>query len=225
VEHHAGALPPLRLKVCGVEREQDLRMLDRLGVDYAGIHVLRASHAHADPAKLLRATTAHVLPVLVTLESSLEALEYLVATLAPRAVQLQGCDLPSCAQRLKRRYADRLRILKVLHLDRGRCLEAGLVPRYRAAGVDIFVVDTFRDSSSGDGACRIDLGAAQQLMRTAAAPCLIAGAVRVEDVPSIRARGMAFGIDVQSFVKRAGALDPVACRRLVAACRVGTRDA
>jgi phosphoribosylanthranilate isomerase len=215
--------------VCGLTRPEELARLAALGVDLAGVRVRARSASPTEDQSLARARWIARVPrgrtrlVAVTLDSRLDDLCHVVATLRPEAIQLHGFELPACTAALKRTFPA-VDVLKVLHLAGGRCLEEGLVARYVAAGVDGFVLDAFaspaRPGSTGQA---LDLDVVERLVpQLAGVPFLLAGGLRAASVASVRRLGPV-GIDVDTAAREGGRLDESEVRALLRACR--TRDA
>ena len=114
---------------------------------------------------------------------------------APRLSDARG----RCA-RSRRRFRD-VRILKVLHVRGGECVEAPLIGSYEKAGVDVFLFDAVtEDGRVGSTGQTLD-GAVVVAWPTAARPFLLAGGISGDNRSEHAALGAAprcLGIDVDT---------------------------
>lgn len=146
----------MRIKVCGVQSADELRVLDDCGVDHAGLWWNLAEGernlSEARLAALLELPLRRTRPVLVTIGRSVDELADRLAGHGLTAVQLSGFELPGFVARLRAKRPG-LHIFKTLHVQGHTCLEAGFIDAYVRAGVDDFIVDSFvsRESAGSTG--------------------------------------------------------------------------
>lgn len=169
------------LKICGVRETRELMALQAAEVDYAGLwHGIEGGHAElADDDLATLAGAARGLgiePVLVTFLNDAEHLGQVIEASGVRHVQLHGFQPPALIAALRRRFGTPLRLIKVLHIQGETCLEGAVVPAYRRAGVDLFLLDSVTsDGRIGSTGRSLDPAA---VLRTAAGldrPFLLAG--------------------------------------------------
>jgi phosphoribosylanthranilate isomerase len=173
--------------VCGVTGIEDIALLDRLGLDFAGLwHGVERGHADLpfDRFRQLAgaaAATGRLEPVLVTFLKDPLRLQDAIARSGVWWVQLHGFQPPSLVLALKQAFGARIGIIKVLHVEGRRCLEQPLIGAYERAGVDLFLLDAVSpDGRIGSTGRRLDgeavLGLAGELTR----PFLLAGGISAD---------------------------------------------
>jgi phosphoribosylanthranilate isomerase len=97
----------MRLKVCGATRVSEVEALALAGADFVGLwHGVPRGHAELGLEALTRLavaarTTHRVRPVLVTLESTVDAVARAVTRSRIRWVQLHGYQQPGMVRALK----------------------------------------------------------------------------------------------------------------------------
>jgi phosphoribosylanthranilate isomerase len=208
----------MQIKICGITQDRELGLLDALAIDFVGLwHGVPGGHAElslpacAQLAAAARAT-GRLQPVLVTLLSDVDELERAVARTGVPYVQLHGYQPPALVAALRRVIPSTTRIVKALHVQGPRCVEAPLIRAYERAGVDAFLVDAVDgDGRVGSTGQAVDRDVALALAERLARPFLLAGGIGPE-----RGRGdtacarhpRCLGIDVDSKARgRDGTLD------------------
>ncbi|WGF90539.1 N-(5'-phosphoribosyl)anthranilate isomerase [Marinivivus vitaminiproducens] len=201
------------LKICGIREPRELIALQASLVDFAGLwHGIANGHAELDRDAFAdlsaQARGLGIAPVLVTFLADLDELSVAIEAGGIEHVQLHGFQPPSLLSALRRRFGSSLRLIKVLHVQLGRCLETPLVPAYERAGTDLFLLD----SVAGDGR----IGSTGQALGQAAVfraasalsrPFLLAGGLDAGAAAAwtdLRGRKGFLGIDVDSAARNAG---------------------
>lgn len=137
----------MQIKICGTTEPSELHMLDRAGIDYAGLwfHVPlgRYSLDRKRFLDLARTPLRRLRCVGVTTENDPDVIAEFVRESGISGVQLQGFQLPKVVQSIKLRLDDGLELFKVLHVQRGKCLEKPLLQEYAVCGADAFILDNF----------------------------------------------------------------------------------
>ncbi|MEY4575787.1 MAG: hypothetical protein RL701_490 [Pseudomonadota bacterium] len=202
----------LALKICGVTRSAELLQLDRAGVDYAGLWcgMSGASRSLSMPAlrELLSVKLHHVRRILVTIHSDIDRVVEAARAPGVAGVQLQGFELPQHVKEIKRRLGSERLLLKVLHVQEGRCLEMPLLAAYATCGADGFIVDSFA-SRAQPGSTGIPLS--HTVLAAVAAPLgrarvFAAGGVTASDIAPLARLGLG-GVDVDGAARRHDSLD------------------
>lgn len=208
----------MRIKICGIMQDRELRLLDALAIDFVGLwHGVPGGHAElslpacAQLAAAARAT-GRLQPVLVTLLSDVDELERAVVRTGVPYVQLHGYQPPALVAALRRVIPSTTRIIKALHVHGLRCLEAPLIGAYERAGVDVFLVDAVDgDGRVGSTGQTVDRDVAFALAERLTRPFLLAGGISAESRRGHAAcaeHPRCLGIDVDSNARgRDGALD------------------
>jgi phosphoribosylanthranilate isomerase len=210
------------LKVCGVVDAAELALLDRLGIDLAGVWAEvpgGARNVGLDQlADLVAQPTRRTTVVAVTLASGFDVLRPLIARSRLRVIQLHGFTPPGVVARLKDAF-DRLQVLKVLHVQDRVCLEARWIDAYRSAGADGFILDRFdsRTAVGSTGRAIPDEAVHHWLACLHPMPVLLAGGIVAAAVRRWRDQPGLAGFDIDSGARGAGRLDAARIQALAAA--------
>jgi phosphoribosylanthranilate isomerase len=148
-----------QVKICGTTDADELIMLDRIGVDYAGLwfNVPQGKYTLGkhEFIQLARTPLNFLRCIGVTTESQPEIVSEIVKESGIKGIQLHGFQLPAEVRALKHRLGDDVSLLKVLHIQNGKCLEKTLLKDYASCGADAFILDNFisRERSGSTGQC------------------------------------------------------------------------
>ena len=196
-----------RIKVCGIVERSELDALAAQSVDFVGLWWGVPGGPHDLPVDQWRAlaaaaaATGRLTPVLVTFAKNADAVGETLAGSPVRWVQLHGYPTPGFVRALKR-IAPEVRVIKVLHVRGGECVEASLIGAYERAGVDLHLFDTVtadgRVGSTGEPLdATVVAGVADQLTR----PFLLAGGISAGNrhaYAALAAHPCFLGIDVDT---------------------------
>ena len=84
--------------------------------------------------------------MLVTFAKDAEQLRATLEAAPVQWVQLHGYPTPGLgAEGQGARWAGTIKVIKVLHVKGGECVEASLIGSYEKAGVDVFLFDVVSD--------------------------------------------------------------------------------
>ena len=201
-----------RVKVCGIVEPPELDLLAAQGVDFVGLwwgvpggpHDLDRTRWRelADAA----AATGSLTPVLVTFAKDAEELRETLGGSPVRWIQLHGYPTPGTIRKIKAISPD-VRVIKVLHVKGGECVEAPLIGSYEKAGVDVFLFDVVSDSGQvGSTGQAIDPAVVAPLADKLTRPFLLAGGISAAnygDYESLAAHPRFLGIDVDTNARSA----------------------
>ncbi len=146
-----------QVKICGTTDPIELRMLDHIGVDYAGLwfNVPQGKYTLNKHkfVQLARTPLNRLQCIGVTTESEPDIVSEFIRESGIKGIQLHGFQLPLEVTALKRRLGDDISLLKVLHIQNGKCLEKPLLKEYARCGADAFILDNFisRELSGSTG--------------------------------------------------------------------------
>lgn len=194
------------VKICGAMWPADIDLLSNVGVDLVGLwHGVPGGHAELDAGRLAALThavaTTRVRPVLVTLQGTAEATRQVMLAAGLSWVQLHGYQPPGTVHALKTADSG-LRVIKVLHLRYGGCLEQPLIPAYERAGVDYFLLDSVTEGGKlGSTAHSLDVAVVLALADLISRPFLLAGGIaadRATQLQEVSSHPHFLGVDVDT---------------------------
>jgi phosphoribosylanthranilate isomerase len=202
--------------VCGIVDSAEIDVLAARQVDLVGLwwgvpggpHDLDreawATLAHA------AAATGALTPVLVTFAKDPEQLRATLESAPVEWVQLHGYPTPGTVRKVKALGADgdAVKVIKVLHVRGGDCVEAPLIGSYEKAGVDVFLFDVVtEDGRVGSTGQSLDPAVVAPLLDKLSRPFLLAGGIsdgNRADYESLAAHPLFLGIDVDTNARDAG---------------------
>lgn len=183
--------PPPWVKICGATRRADIDLLAGVGADLVGLwHGVPDGHAElsADRLAALAQTAAatRLRPVLVTLRTTAAGIRQVLSATGLSWVQLHGYQPPGTVRALKAEDED-LRVIKVLHVRDGDCLERSLIRAYERAGTDCFLLDSVtEDGRLGSTARILDVAVVLALADLISRPFLLAGGITADRAVLLR---------------------------------------
>jgi phosphoribosylanthranilate isomerase len=204
-----------RVKVCGIVEPTELDVLAARGVDFVGLwwgvpggpHDLELAKWRelAETA----AATEGLTPVLVTFAKDAEQLRETLEGSAVGWIQLHGYPTPGTIRKIKAIAVGEhpIRVIKVLHIRGGECVEAPLLASYEKAGVDVFLFDVVtEDGRVGSTGQSIDPAVVAPLADKLTRPFLLAGGISAtnrDEYASLAAHPRFLGIDVDTNARTA----------------------
>ena len=203
----AGEGATTRVKVCGITEPAEIDVLAARAVDFVGLWY----GVPGGPADLplsdwrelgaAAATTEHLAPVMVTFLKDVEAMREALEGSGVRWVQLHGYQMPGLVRAVKEIAPD-IRVLKVLHVRGGDCVEAPLIGSYEKAGVDVFLFDAVaEDGRVGSTGETLDPAVVASLAERISRPFLLAGGLSADnrsDYGELTTHPRFLGIDVDT---------------------------
>jgi phosphoribosylanthranilate isomerase len=223
------------VKVCGITQPEEIDLLETLPVNLVGLwHGVPGGRADLSLAACQRLAAAacatdNLEPVLVTFLNDTKTLREVINFLPLRWVQLHGYQTPGLVRAVKRTLPEGVRIIKVLHVQQERCLEASLVHAYEKAGVDAFLFDvTTDDGRIGSTGRPLDSRVVSTLAKRLTRPFLLAGGINSENwrehASSIHDPHW-LGIDLDTNARgRDGALQPDNIEAIIRAWTAGMNE-
>jgi phosphoribosylanthranilate isomerase len=217
----ADAPAPPKVKICGITRNDDARLAERLGADLLGFVLTRGfgrSVPEESAADVVRGTGVERVAVLV--DEPLERAARLAHSIDAAVVQLHGSESAETVERL--RSVGDWRVWKAV---RARSLEdvARAVLDYGPL-VDALLLEGWRPGVTGGGGARLELRPEDVRRELVAGPALVlAGGLTPDNVAEAVT---AFGpdvVDVSSGVETTpGRKDPERVRRFVTVVKGGS---
>jgi phosphoribosylanthranilate isomerase len=194
------------VKVCGIVEPAEIDALAAHKVDFVGLWWGVPGGPHdldRDRWRTLAEAVAArgLTPVLVTFAKDAEQLRETLEGSPVRWVQLHGYPTPGTVRKVKA-IAEDLRVIKVLHVKGGECVEASLIGSYEKAGADVFLFDTVsEDGRVGSTGLSLDAGVVASLLDRLTRPFLLAGGISEAnrgDYEALAAHPLFLGIDVDT---------------------------
>jgi len=227
--------PGARVKVCGIKDPGEVDLLARRQVDFVGLwQGVPGGPAELPPEQwralaARAAATEGLTPVLVTFLSDAEKIRAALEGSPVNWVQLHGYPTPGVVKAVKAISPD-VRVIKVLHIRGGKCVEERLFGAYEKAGTDVFLFDVVTDDGRvGSTGQTIDAGLVASLAEGLTRPFLLAGGISAEnraDFAAVTGHPLFLGIDVDTNARGAdGGIDDGRVAAIVAAWKDGGRDA
>ena len=214
------------MKVCGIVEPAEIDLLAAQPVDFVGLWYGVPGGPTDLPLEDWRrlvdaaATTQRLAPVLVTFLKEIDALREAIEGSAVRWVQLHAYQTPGLVRAVKQISPD-VRVLKVLHVRGGKCLEDRLIGAYEKAGVDVFLFDAVtEDGRVGSTGETLDPDLVTSLAEGLSRPFLLAGGISAEnhgEYAAVAADPRFLGIDVDTNAR--GADGKVSADSVAAICR------
>ncbi|MGH8549261.1 MAG: phosphoribosylanthranilate isomerase [Methylococcales bacterium] len=213
----------IQVKICGTTDSHELSMLDRIGVDYAGLwfNVPQGKYT-LDRQKfigLARTPVNRLQCIGVTTESDPDVVSQLVRESGVTGIQLHGFQFPAEVVSIKRRLGDSVTLLKVLHIQNGKCLEKPLLKEYARCGADAFILDNFisRERSGSTGQ-RIPTATVAGLVELFGSErVFLAGGLDEQGIRDLRSNLPLRGVDIDSGARVQSRIDGRLVMGIVAA--------
>jgi phosphoribosylanthranilate isomerase len=196
------------LKVCGIVEPAELDTLAARRVDLVGLWLAVPGGPHDLPPERWRALAQRAVeidggpaPVLVTFTKDAEVLRAALEGSGVDWVQLHGYPTPGFVRKVKA-LGPNVRVIKVLHVKGGECVEASLIGSYEKAGVDVFLFDTVSDDGRvGSTGLSLDAEVVASLLDKLSRPFLLAGGISADNrsqYEKLAAHPLFLGIDVDT---------------------------
>jgi phosphoribosylanthranilate isomerase len=197
----------VRVKVCGITEPRELEALARRQVDFVGLW-FGVPGGPADlaleswrPLAEAAAATGTLAPVLVTFLKDADAIGEALDAAHVHWVQLHGYPTPGVVRAVKALGPD-VRVIKVLHVRGGACVEEKLLGAYEKAGADVFLFDAVaEDGRVGSTGQTLDAGLVASLAQGITKPFLLAGGISADNrdaYAQVARHPLFLGIDVDT---------------------------
>jgi phosphoribosylanthranilate isomerase len=196
-----------RVKVCGIKDPSEIDLLARRQVDFVGLwHGVPGGPADLpletwQTLVAAAAASGGPAPVLVTFFKDVEDIRRTLEGSQAHWVQLHGYPTPSFVEAVKSIAPD-VRVIKVLHIRKGKCIEERMIGAYEQAGVDVFLFDAVADDGRvGSTGQTLDPDLVSTLAEGLTRPFLLAGGISAENrerYAALAAHPRFLGIDVDT---------------------------
>ncbi|MEW6201875.1 MAG: phosphoribosylanthranilate isomerase [bacterium] len=215
----------MKIKICGVTNEEDVRLISDAGADYLGLLLDVPSPRSLTLERVEGLSKISRVPVVILFsDAETEKIQKAVERIRPYAIQLQGNESPEVISNL-RKYVT-TEIWKALHFP---AQGDGIVPieevkhkmkEYAEAGSDKIILDTVvvregKREQGGTGKTH-DWGLAEELAALSAVPVFLAGGLNPENVCEAIEKVQPYGVDLSSGVEKSvGKKDPQKVRTFI----------
>lgn len=213
---------PVRIKICGLTRQEDARAAAGAGADYLGAVLAPGTPRVVSPEQAADLARAGGRPlVLVVVDLEIPALEEAARTAGASVIQLHGGEGPREAADIRRRGP--WRVWKALRLRAGSEEEVLEGIRPFAGSVDGVVLDAWHPTLPGGTGRRFGwetVAAVRDALDEMGLEVVVAGGLDPENVAVAAELLRPHVLDVSSGVEsRTGWKDPGKIRRFVASAR------
>ena len=199
------------VKVCGIVEPVEIDALAAHQVDLVGLWLAVPGGPHDLPldrwrtlAQRAARTEGGPAPVLVTFAKDAEVLRSALESAPVQWVQLHGYPTPGFVRKVKALGVGggEIRVIKVLHVKGGQCVEEPLIGSYEKAGVDVFLFDVVSDDGRvGSTGQALDPEVVAPLVAKLTRPFLLAGGISDANrgrYESLAAHPLFLGVDVDT---------------------------
>ncbi len=189
-----------RVKICGVTRAEDVRMIAKAGADAIGFQLsMGPRKITPDQARrLVKRVPPLVTPVGVFVNEALSRVKQLIKLCGFQAVQLHGDEKETYCRQIE------VPVIKVIRMKSPGA--------YRAFGgfqVAAYLLDSYNKNIPGGTGKSFQYPWARKAVQELPAPVLLAGGLTSDNVQRAIRQSNAFGVDVSSGVEiRPGLKDP-----------------
>ncbi len=215
----------IQVKICGTTDPKELGMLDQIGVDYAGLwfNVPQGKYtlAKREFVQLARTPVKNLRCIGVTTESNPDVISEFVRESGVTGIQLHGFQLPKEVWSIKRRLGDEVALLKVLHIQKGKCLEKPLLREYSRCGADAFILDNFISRQcSGSTGQRIPTATVAELIDIFGTERIfLAGGMDAQGIRQLRSNIPLRGVDIDTGARIQSKIDDQLVSGIMSAAR------
>jgi phosphoribosylanthranilate isomerase len=197
-----------RVKICGVTRPQDVRLVAKAGADAIGFQMSQGPRKITpDRAKkLIKLVPPYLTPVGVFVNEPLAKVKKLIKFCGFQVVQLHGDENAAYCEQIH------VPVMKVIRMKNQTTYRA-----YKKYKVAAFLLDSFHKGVRGGTGKSFEHTWAKKAVAELSAPVLLAGGLNPEKVQKAIRASKVFGVDVASGVEiTPGIKDPKKVPKFVA---------
>ena len=205
----------LRIKICGITREEDARAAIDAGADALGFVFVPGTPRFIEPgraAAIVRGLPPFVSRVGLFVDADPGFIRTTLAEVRLDTVQLHGDESPQVGRDLR----GQARVIQAFRVQGPETLDR--LPAHRESS-DAWLLDAYVPGAAGGTGARFDWNIAVQA-RELGHPLILAGGLKPENIAEAVRQVRPFAVDVSSGVESApGRKDPERIRRLIDAAR------
>ncbi len=189
-----------RVKICGVTRPEDVRMIAKAGADAIGFQMTLGPRKVTPEwaQRLVKLVPPLVTPVGVFVNEALSRVNKLIKLCGFQAVQLHGDETASYCEKIP------VPVIKVIRMKNPDVYKA-----FEGFRVAAYLLDSYNKKVPGGTGQNFQFQWARKAVQQLPAPVLLAGGLTSDNVQKAIRLSHAFGVDVASGVEiRPGFKDP-----------------
>jgi len=181
-----------RVKICGVTRPQDVRLIAKAGADAMGFQMSRGPRkiTPQQARKLVKLIPNWVTPVGVFVNEPLARVKKLVKYCGFQAVQLHGDETSAYCEQIP------VPVIKVIRMKNPTTYRS-----FKKYKVSAFLLDSFHKGVRGGTGKSFEPNWARSAVKELPAPVLLAGGLDPTNVQKAIRSSKVFGVDVSSGVE------------------------
>ncbi len=218
--NQAGAVSPVRVKICGLKTEATIDAASDAGADMIGLNTFPASPRYVDldrAAALARHVAGRMAVVALTVDAADELFDRIVTAMKPDWLQLHGAETPERVAEVRRRTG--VKVMKAIGIKTADDL---VDARAHGAVADRLLFDAKPPKNAtrtGGHGREFDWSLLENLDPNLA--FMLSGGLTVDNVTEAVRRTAPLGVDVSSGVERELAVKDadMICRFIAAARR------
>jgi len=188
-------VPRIRVKICGITRDQDAQLAASLGADAVGLNFFPASTRAVDPdsvAGIVGNLPAFVTVVGLFVNPEVELVRKVLDSGLVHCLQFQGDEIPEFCQQFGVPF---IKAIRVADLETAR---RSLVP-FR--GICSVILDSYVKGSAGGTGKTFDWSIARELIHDGHNPIILAGGLAADNVADAIAQVAPYAVDLCSGVE------------------------
>ncbi|MBC7119976.1 MAG: phosphoribosylanthranilate isomerase [Candidatus Methanosuratus sp.] len=220
----------MRVKVCGITRDEDIAVCVDAGVDALGFVVeyplpVPWNISREEARRLVLKVPPYVSSVLVTSGRDVERAVALAREVMPDVIQLHGGEGEGeTGEIVKLMRGEGVKVVKALPIDVSMRLKMEELTRsalsFQDRGIDALLLDSRTDDMPAGTGIPINMECAKRVREALRIPMILAGGLNPENVGEAIRHVRPYGVDVLSGVERSpGIKDPEKVRTVVKRCR------
>jgi phosphoribosylanthranilate isomerase len=189
-----------RVKICGITRPQDVKMIAKAGADAMGFQMSMGPRkiSPEQAKRLVKLVPPAVIPVGVFVNEKLSWVKKLIKFCGFQVVQLHGDEKAGYCESIP------IPVIKVIHVKS----EASYKP-FKGFRVAAYLLDSYNKKLPGGTGKSFQFPWARKAVLDLPAPVIVSGGLTSDNVQRAIRSSRAFGVDVASGVEsRPGVKDP-----------------
>lgn len=206
----------MRVKICGIQSQEDMSTALQAGADALGFlvgitHVAEDKIGLEEAKYLIEQLPPFVSSVAVTHLQQTDEIVDIVRTIRCTTVQVHNDVEVSVLQQIRAKLPH-VKIIKAVHVTGQEALDYA---REMASYVDALLLDSRTSDRLGGTGLTHDWNISRQIVEQGPVPVILAGGLTPSNVGDAVQSVRPFGVDVNSGVEIAGKKDPHKCREFV----------